>query len=233
MRSVHLYAAIFGWRVQSGPFRGLRYVDESICSTLAPKLLGTYERELVPWVDALLRESFDLVINVGAAEGYYAVGFAQRGHAPVVAFEMEAAGRELIARLAACNGVGQRVEIAGSCGPVNLNARLEAADRPLVIMDVEGYETTLLDPKSVPGLRRTVILVELHEFTESVVEILEARFRGSHTIVECRARSRVWSDLPRPVRLFGLLARARFMAAMDERRPTGMRWWLLRPLYSA
>ena len=232
MRFVHLYAAIFGWRVQSGPFRGLRYVDESICSTLAPKLLGTYERELVPWVDALLCEPFDLVINVGAAEGYYAVGFAQRGRAPVIAFEAEPTGRELITRLAARNGVSRRVEVAGSCDPTSLNARLAAADRPLVIMDVEGYEITLLDPKPVPELCRAVILVELHENTEPVAKILEARFRGSHDIVECRTQSRVWSDLPRPARLFGLFARARFMAAMDEHRPTGMRWWLLRPLFS-
>jgi hypothetical protein len=229
MRFAHLYGAIFGWRVQSGPFRGLRYVNESICSTLAPKLLGTYERELVSWIEALLREPFDLVVNVGAAEGYYAVGFARRGHAPVIAFETETAGRELIAQLAARNGVSGRVEIAGSCDPAGLNARLAAAGRPLVIMDVEGYEAALLDPGAVPELRRAVILVELHEDAEPVAGILDARFRRSHEVTECRAQPRVWSDLPWPARLGGLLAPARFVAAMDEHRPTGMRWWLLRP----
>ncbi|MDD2765429.1 MAG: hypothetical protein PHE83_15815 [Opitutaceae bacterium] len=229
MRFAHLYGALFGWRVQSGPFRGLRYIDESICSTLAPKILGTYERELVPWIEALLREPFDLVINVGAAEGYYAVGFAQRGRAPVLAFEAEAAGRELIAKLAARNGVSKRMEIAGSCNPAALNARLTTANRPFVVMDVEGYEATLLDLATVPALRHAVILVELHEGAEPVAGILEARFRASHDIIESRARPRIWSDLPWCVRLAGRAAPARFMAAMDEHRPIGMRWWLLHP----
>ena len=229
MRLAHLYGAVFGWRVQGGPFRGLHYVDDSICSALAPKILGTYERELAPWIEAMLREPFDLVINVGAAEGYYAVGFAQRGGVSVVAFEAEAAGRELIARLAARNGVAGRVEVAGACAPANLRHHLAGAARPLVIVDVEGYEATLLEPAAVPDLRRATILVELHEDARPMAELLGARFRASHDIAEEQARPRVWADLPRSARVLGLAARARFLAAMDEHRPAGMRWWLLRP----
>jgi hypothetical protein len=49
MRFLHAYAAVFGWRVGGGPFRGMRYGRESAGSTLGPKILGTCECELTGW----------------------------------------------------------------------------------------------------------------------------------------------------------------------------------------
>ena len=40
---------------------------------LIPRLLGTYECELHPHLAALSAEGLDCVIDVGCAEGYYAV----------------------------------------------------------------------------------------------------------------------------------------------------------------
>src|SRR5512140_2013789 len=62
--------------VLSGPFKGMRYGDFSYNSALIPKLLGTYEADLHNWVGEALATGYDAVINVGCAEGYYAVGFA-------------------------------------------------------------------------------------------------------------------------------------------------------------
>ena len=42
-----------------------------------PKLLGTYEQPIVKWIeDIISNPRYDLIVDVGCAEGYYAAGFA-------------------------------------------------------------------------------------------------------------------------------------------------------------
>src|SRR5262245_41340678 len=65
--------------VQRGPFAGMVYPDHAaVGSTLYPKLLGSYERELHQTVDDIVRLGYDTVVDIGAAEGYYAVGLAMK-----------------------------------------------------------------------------------------------------------------------------------------------------------
>ena len=66
----------FPYVVQDGPFRGMEYKCNSIWSSKYPKLVGSYEFELQPIICYLFQKKFDTVINVGAAEGYYVVGWA-------------------------------------------------------------------------------------------------------------------------------------------------------------
>ena len=62
--------------VLNGPFRGMKYLSRAYCSAVLPKLLGTYECELIPAIDRLARSDADRIVDIGAAEGYYAVGLA-------------------------------------------------------------------------------------------------------------------------------------------------------------
>src|SRR5271166_5203781 len=66
--------------VQAGPFRGMRYIDQSHSSSLIPKWLGLYERELHDCIEEAIASPFQTVLDIGAAEGYYAVGLALRMH---------------------------------------------------------------------------------------------------------------------------------------------------------
>src|SRR2546423_12652663 len=89
--------------VRAGPFAGLRYPDNLI---QIPKLLGTYELELHPAVERLIASRPTTVVNVGAAEGYYAVGLARRlPDARILAFDIDERSQEHCRRLAALNGV--------------------------------------------------------------------------------------------------------------------------------
>ena len=65
-------------RVASGPFAGMRHGDIAVGSVLTVKLLGTYEKELWPIIDQIIATAYPLIIDIGAAEGYYAVGLAMR-----------------------------------------------------------------------------------------------------------------------------------------------------------
>jgi hypothetical protein len=208
------FVAWHGLRVSGGPFAGLAYPDATATS-LVPKLLGAYERELHAAIEQAIRDRPELIVNVGAADGYYAVGLARRcPHAAVHAFEADARQRELLARTAAANGV--TLTIAGAAGLGELRA-LPAA-RALVVLDCEGCEATLLDPEHVPLLRTATIVAELHDFAVAgIAETVDGRFRATHdvTLVPTGAQP---PERGSPVGL-----------ALSEYRPGPMRWAVLRP----
>jgi precorrin-6B methylase 2 len=104
----------------------MRYVEQSVGSALYPKLLGTYEKELQPVIERLCAKGYLWIIDVGAAEGYYAIGMALRCEdAHVVAFESVETGRQLIRQLAQLNRIENKVEIHGHCDPGILQKQLK------------------------------------------------------------------------------------------------------------
>jgi hypothetical protein len=186
-------------RILAGPFQGMRFSwkqwDPHFSVPLA-KFLGTYELELQPLVNQLVRMSFEKVVDVGAADGYYAIGFAVRCPAAhVIAYEQLPGGRDLIFQLAAANGVSPRIDIRGRCEIGDLNGALTGLDRCLVMVDVEGYEAILLDPSVVPGLRRAHVLVEAHDcYAPGVTRSIQERFQATHDIEMIESRSRHVTD---------------------------------------
>ena len=233
MRLRTLYEKLIGWRVLAGPFSGLRYVPEAVGSVHAPKLLGTYEQELHIQVEVLIARNPDVVVNIGAGEGYYAVGLARRlPHARIVAFEADAHGRELVGRVATLNGVDARVEVCGLCTVADLTAALHGATKPIIVIDAEGAEDLLLDPAKVPKLVRTAILVEVHDFIlPEIGDLLLRRFAATHRHIEIWSRPRTAHDLPGFTRFAALTPwRTQAVCAMDEQRPCPMRWFWFEPL---
>ena len=218
------YARWLPAKVQSGPFKGMFYPRRSTGSVLLPKLLGTYELELHPFLEAIAAGQYEQFIDLGAGEGYYAVGLCFRfPGAAMLAFESTAAGRKNILALACKNGVQKRLNILGKCEPADLSTALKKTSRTLVIVDVEGYENLLLDPEAVPGLLDVDFLVEMHpEQVGNIVEILTGRFAESHELqVVPQQKTR---PIPATVELPAYLAR-RSAYLTDEFR--GPQSWLI------
>ncbi len=222
-----LYHRVFGETVFSGPFRGLRYIPNSVGSVHLAKLIGTYECEVRPQIERLIARAPDVFVNIGAAEGYYAVGVAARLPAVrVVAFETEPHGRDLIQRLAARNDVAARIEIHGTATPENLALALRGARRPCVMIDAEGAEDRILDPILVPDLSQCDMLVEAHDFVAPIGARLSGRFAGTHKHEEVWSHPRRVADLPGAIRLAGWTPwRNQILKALDEQRPGPMRWF--------
>jgi hypothetical protein len=65
-------------RIQSGPFKGMHFTTRSVSAGWSPKLLGCYEEEVQPLLERVLNRGYRQIVNIGAAEGYYAVGLALR-----------------------------------------------------------------------------------------------------------------------------------------------------------
>ena len=176
--------ARLGSRVMAGPFAGLEYPTfRSSGSALFPKILGSYEQELQPLIESLVARDYSTVIDIGAAEGYYAVGMARRlPRATVYAFEANARGAAQLSEVAIANGVADRVIARGRCNVEDLVA-LDLTGRPLIISDCEGAEVALLDPRAVPALTHCDILLEFHSLRGADPHALfRERFRGTHDI---------------------------------------------------
>jgi hypothetical protein len=181
-RLAHEFVAKHGLKVRGGPFAGLTYVDHASGSTYLPKLLGSYECELWPVIDEIIARPYRMIVDVGCAEGYYAVGLASRmPGVAVCAYDIDESARERCGRFVELNQVGERVQLLGHCNPAELERRL--APPALVICDCEGYEYDLLDPQAAPKLREVDILVELHEaMRPGVTRAIRERFAGTHEI---------------------------------------------------
>ena len=228
---LHLTRARTECRVRSGPFTGLHYVQDSVGSAYIPKLLGIYESELAQIIEEICRRRPALIVDIGAAEGYYAIGLAARNpEAKIIAFEAEPRGRSALTQMAALNDVSHRVDILGRCEPDILERALASANKPVIVCDVEGYEQKLLDPATVPSLVRACVLVELHDFIiPGITELLKQRFRATHRIHHIWQQSRSRNQFP--WRTFGttLLPNSYLDWSVSEWRPVRMAWLWMEP----
>lgn len=171
-----------GARILNGPFAGMDYVQDATEGALAPRLLGSYESELHPSIEAFAKAGFDCVIDVGCAEGYYAVGLARlMPQVTVHAYDIVEKARIACAALAAKNGVADRVIVSETFSPTGFEA---FADRNcLVMMDVEGAEDDLLRPDLSPALAAMSLIVETHDvYRPGVLDRLCERFAATHDI---------------------------------------------------
>lgn len=209
-----------GLVVQSGPFAGMTYVSEAICSSLVPKLLGSYEAELHAVLAEVFARNYETVIDIGCAEGYYAVGAALRlPQARVVAFDINERARELCLRLAQANKVGDRVQVEGECSHERLRRLITT--RTLIICDCEGCELQLLDPALVPELRNSDLVLELHDMIDArITPTTLARFNATHEITLIDAVERDPGAFPILKKFSPLTQRA----AVAEFRGATMQW---------
>ena len=172
-----------GARIFSGPFAGMEYVSQATEGALVPRLLGTYESELHPHLTAMVRAGLDCVIDVGCAEGYYAVGLARMAPGLAVhAYDIDEKARLACAELAARNGVSDQVIIGGEFAPDGFEAF--AGRRVLVLVDAEGAEVDILQPALSPALAGMSVIVETHDlYRRDALATMIARFSATHDIV--------------------------------------------------
>lgn len=219
-------------KVLSGPFTGLKWVDGNVGSYFLPRLLGTYEKELHPYVRNLQKISVDRICVVGAGEGYYVAGLRQFfPQTPIVAFESEEKGRTIIEKVLAANSMGDRVSVRGHCSTQDLRKELPENCSSLLLVDIEGAEQQLLDPSLIPALVDATLLVEVHEaFSPGVESVLRGRFSSSHRLIKIEPTKRLRSDFPILWgRLLALIEPRYLEWAMSEGRPGGIFWFLMEP----
>ena len=172
-----------------GPFEGTPATEDALHHCWS-RLLGVYEFYLHHFLEDAIKASPDVVVDVGAATGYYSVGLGSRlPSAQHIAFEMNDEERASLVRTV--SRAGLRVDSRGECKIVDLIEIASLANSGFLVMDCEGGERYLLGNEVAPALRRWSILVEVHEGPDKGLgEELIRRFSVTHKIVEA------WSVAP-------------------------------------
>ena len=219
------YVHLQGRQIWGGPFAGMDYVDAATEGALIPRLIGTYESELHPHLAAFAAEGLDCVIDVGCAEGYYAVGLARMmPGVEVHAFDIDANARRYCADLAARNGVTDRVIIGGEFKPDGFEAY--AGKRVLVLVDTEGAEVDILQPALSPALAGMNIIVETHNvYRQQALETMIERFSPTHDIVRVDQQPKAF-DMPPFLKTMTHLDQ---LLAVWEWRQQPTPWLVMRP----
>jgi SAM-dependent methyltransferase len=175
-----------GTVVCGGALEGMSFLPQSAEGCHIPKLLGCYEQPLQPYIKAAINANYPLILNIGCAEGYYAVGMARQMPATrVLAFDINPKAQQVCAELAAKNGVAQRVSVGALFSLEDFAAYRDQA--VLVLCDTEGAERDLLNPAKAPALEGMDLIVESHEcLTPGITKLLIDRFASTHeiTVVE-------------------------------------------------
>jgi precorrin-6B methylase 2 len=218
--------------VASGPFKGMRYVRKELPgSALLPKLLGSYESELHSMLETLLANDYATVVDVGCADGYYAVGLALRlKSAQIYAFDIDAQARQTCEEVARINDVSERVHVGGFCDEACLRS-LPLGTKALIIADCEGYEKELFSPKAREVLAAHDLIIETHDFIDiNISQELRDAFSSTHRVQSISSVDDIAKAHRYHYEQLATYNTQQRRLILGERRPAIMEWLVMTPL---
>lgn len=216
-------------KVLSGIFKGMKFGHENV---YLKYILGTYEKELTPILEKILKIKFNKIIDIGAEMGYFAIGFAIKNKkSKIVTFESNLGCLDLIQKNAIANHVQDRIYTKAECNIEQLNDTIGSSKNTFLFVDCEGYEQNLLKPKLIPKLATCHIIVEIHDFVNpKIFTTIKRRFLNSHKIQTIYSKKRTIIDLPLELNSpLKDVFKDEYSELMNEDRPGQMRWLYLEP----
>jgi hypothetical protein len=216
-------------QILRGPFKGMVYPrNHTVQMEQIQKIIGSYENELHSVIESVCKQKYADVVNIGAGEGYYAVGLAMRmPDTTIHAFEMDQQAVESCKQIAMINHVDHRFMFKGECNVAQL-ALLEFNPnrKGLIICDCEGCELEVLDPTRIPQLAYCDLLVEIHDLSPSgpsSFEVMNSRFAETHTITPINMKSRDARHFPE----LEALSEVEVGVVLSQRRLYSVGWMFL------
>ncbi len=172
------FVAAHGDRVLHGPFKGMYYPRPR--DELVARLLGRYEKEVEPWIIDAIASKPHRFIDLGASDGYYAVGVKLAApYIDVYGFELSRSARSQCWELARANDARLILKTRATARSV----RRVVIPNSLVLSDIEGAEVDIFTPELVESLASSVVIVELHDqFRQGATKMICERFASSHRV---------------------------------------------------
>lgn len=229
--SLEVFDAAEG-QVKYGPFAGLRLNRDTWWGKLdlGSQCLGLYEKELLDYIESLPQQQFSHFIDIGAADGYYAIGMLMAKKVEhCICFEQSVKGQETIQANWQRNQAPGQLQVFGEANEQSIATLPPGvlADA-LVLIDIEGFEFQLLSPAFLERLKSCTVIIEIHNWVDDflnsyarflrdadrwfTIEPIQPVERNSHHLTELR-------DMTDDNRLL----------MMSERRPCMMRFLQLTP----
>jgi hypothetical protein len=223
----------FNGVIKHGPFRGMKFVESSWwgADDRASMLLGLYEQEVLKSLKAL-PEKYRYFIDIGAADGYYAIGVLVGNlFEKSWCYEVSPWGRSIIRNNAQLNNVSHRLVIREKADSgFEREFSEEDAARSVLFVDIEGGEFELFSRELFEKFRNSVIIIELHDwvFADGRERLDRLRFDAEKyfQITSITTTSR---DLSVFEALRDMNDTDRWLIC-SEGRPRLMTWWRLDPL---
>lgn len=211
------------YTVIRGPFKGLRLPETGAWSDadVLSKVVGSYEAEIFPFLESEVIRNPNVIVNIGASEGYYAIGMKRiLPDSDVYTYDIDIKSFKALEYCKVINGVNvTRLEDFDYDDPLKGISRPEGV-RPLFILDCEGFERNLVNfPKKVSDI--SGFIIELHDiFVPGVSKLLADHFSDSHAITMVTQSGRNWEDYPELAEIRGPIA----PLLLDEFRGETMQW---------
>lgn len=230
--SLETYDACSGV-VKYGLFQGLSLNRKTWWgkSDLGAQCLGLYEKEILNEIGRQEKGKYQTFIDIGAADGYYAVGMLLAGVVDnVISFEKSEEGRAAINENWDNNGKPGAITLYGEANHASLKiVPSHVFDNALVLIDIEGYEFELLTKEVIKQLRFSEVIIEIHNWIDDF-EIRYAQLLRDlseyFNIEKLAPVDRNTSDLPE-LRSYTDDNR---LLLVSERRPCLMRFLKLTPI---
>jgi len=149
--------------VCNGPFKGLKFEREATFSgSTFAMLLGSFESEIHPFIYAAKQKQYDVVYNIGCADGYYAVGFAQLMPASkIVAYDTDKVALAKAQALAKQNAVQHQINFLGTFYSADID-KIDVEKKSLFMVDCEGAERNIFTKENVTNLVNADLIIEMH-----------------------------------------------------------------------
>lgn len=146
------------------------------------KLLGLYENELYPAIEAELAKPLDLIVNVGSAEGFHGLGCALRTNVRTILIDTDSKVLEIAKENSTINNL-DNIEFDIVSSAEHINSLLEGSKHPFIIMDCEGAERELIDLDAAPNLTNAAMIIETHDcFSAGLTEYLTGVLQATHNV---------------------------------------------------
>jgi hypothetical protein len=169
-----------GSQVYYGPFATLNIPEKLVGYLTIGEMLGTYE--------SCLHETFNKIISmqpqhlmiVGSNHGYYTAGLSYTIQPKsIIAYEMDSHLAEISNEWWRVNQLSP-VTIKGEATEAEFRSMDGEVD--FLLCDCEGAEDHLLDPTTFSWQKKSIILVELHDFYKpGITQRLIQKFKITHT----------------------------------------------------
>lgn len=219
----------FKSKVHSGPFKGMSYIDSSNGSTFVPKILGSYEKELHTIVEKIIESEYTNYVDIGCAEGYYAVGFAYRlrsnQNVKIFAYDTNENALHNLNKMARLNGIENKIVSK----PLFDYQEFEhfKGEGTFIMCDIEGDELNLINVVLAPEFLNCDLLVEVHDGgvrRKEIKEHLKRSFEKTHNIQIIDFRAKGLEDYNY---IKWIPSKSKRIELLDEKRKYGLEWMLI------
>ena len=215
--------------VAFGEFQGVKLNGKSKWSGFkdtGSKILGLYENQVIKWI-VNQHKKFDLFVDVGAADGFYAIALLKSKKIDrAITYEISIDDRIICENMSKLNSVFNKISIEGEARRLDLINLLRTPLSTLVLIDIEGEEFNLINLDLLETAKNHSMIIEIHAMPKT--EDFEKFYKLCQSFHNCEILTGSERTFPLDEFTSGLTDNERALL-LSEGRPFNMNWFALTP----